>query len=173
VQNPESDKLLQKVAVSSCAAVFKFVAYDHFEVDTRREARVQICSMAADFGTRFVCTTENNIEAASLTAHSLLRAAPCTDVLAELGDRAEVPLAHVWELLSRQPHGGKDTIMTREMLLVDEITFNTNVFFGRDKNGDLWAIFLDWKSFYKGWNIGARRVEDPYPLREGSRIFSR
>lgn len=173
MHNPESDKFLQKIAVSPCAAVFKFAAYDHFEVDTRREAQVQICSMATDFGMRFVCMTENNIEASSLSAHTLLRAAPCSDVLAELGDRAEIPLAHIWELLCRQRHGEKDSILTSEMLLVDEITFNTNVFFGRDKNGDLWAIFLDWKSFYKGWNIGVRRVEDPYPLREGSRIFSR
>ena len=87
MQNPESDKFLQKIAVSPCAAVFKFAAYDHFEVDTRREAQVQICSMATDFGMRFVCMTENNIEASSLSAHTLLRAAPCSDVLAELGDR--------------------------------------------------------------------------------------
>jgi len=171
MQNPESDKLLQKVIFSPCAAIRKFAAYDHFEVDTRRAARVQISSMANYFGMRFVCMTENNIDASSLTAYTLLRATPCTDILAELGDRAEVPLAHVWELLRRQPHGEKETILINEMLLVDDFCFNT--FFVRDKDGDLWAISLEWKAFYEGWNIDALRADDPYPLLAGSRIFSR
>jgi hypothetical protein len=91
-------------------------------------------------------------------------------ILNELGSRAEVPLAHLWELLTKQPHGESDIHGAKGILLFDG---STNVFYVRGIDDRLWAIGLQWKSFYDGWNIMSWPWEREFPNSTGDRIFSR
>lgn len=127
----------------------RFVARAHFREDVSPSAKVKILWLGATFVSRFVPQIEESAENVVLKSYSLLEASGDRQMIAELGDRHETKLSHLWCLLARQPDGGQGH------LLVNAIP---NIFYIRDIGGVVRAVDVIWGG--AGWEIGASAVED-------------
>lgn len=155
-------KILQQVATRTISAVTKFVTADHFKVDTSKTATVKLGYLG--LSKELMDKVEENISAGEVAVHTLLKDSLDEPILKELGDRAETTLANLWELLTKQGHGRKGTLLTND---------NWNIFYIRDTNGKLWAVSAIWDARYGDWSVCACSVGSPSRWLAGRRVFSR
>ncbi len=152
--------IFKHITAVSVPGVAKFVVADHFKVDNTDGVR--IVWLNDNFKKVFLSKTEKNIEGCDLNVYDLTKASLDVPILAELGDRAEIALAHLWVLLKRQPNGGLGSLLTNGF---------ANIFYVRDDNGILWAVYADWLGV--SWGLSVYSVGNPRGWDAGRRVFSR
>jgi hypothetical protein len=176
-----AEKRMQPLTTVSVPAVDRFVAADHFRVGNDdpsepgfNSERPMISLLDEDFERVFVGKVETKVPATTLNVHRVAMIGKGDIFLAELGERAETNLAHVWELLTRQPSSSYKGALYSER---QSLPLIRNVFFVRGTDGNLWAIEMYWSEVYLpqkdhlGWVISAEPTKQPWD--NDSRIFSR
>lgn len=152
--------LLKQVTTVAVRAVKKFSAQNTFGA---AKPAIKLWYLGDNFKQYFLGKVEKNVPAITLAAHQLTKASVDAPVLAELGDRAETSLAHLWELLTKQANGEAGVLLTNGY---------ANIFYIKDADGTLWAVLAFWHAG-RGWRVSARSVGDPRRWRAGRQVFSR
>lgn len=116
-----------------------------------------------NFKKNFLDKEETDIPDATLSIQKLVRDSFDKDILAELGDKAETKLVYVFNLIKNQLNGNAGPLLTNG---------NSNVFYIRNKNNELWVVNVYWNSDYGYWGVGADPIEDPYCWDAGSQVVS-
>ncbi len=158
-----ASNLLDFVATVVVSGAGRFVAADHFKVDTSRKAAVKIAFVWDNFRDNFA-KVEENVPAGELKLHTLRKASVDGPIIKELGEAHETYLADLWTMLEKQPNGEKGNLLTNGY---------ANIFYVRDKNGALWAVFAHWHSDDGGWSLFANSVTNPNEWNAGNQVASR
>lgn len=166
VQSRERPKLLESIATVPVPATKRFLAADHFRLDTSRKAKVKVAFLGDIFKKNFVPKVETDLPAGELKIHKLLRDSVDAPITAELGAAHETCLADLWALLLRQPNGETKV----GGLLVNG---RANIFYIHDTQGVLWAVSARWNADDGRWCLYAHAVSDPIPWHADYRVVSR
>ncbi len=146
-------KLLEFVGVQVLPAVKKFIAADHFK-DGETVDGVKV-SLGDNFKRLFLGKTEENVPECNLRVHKLTRASRDLGIRAEIGEeKEETYLAHLWHFLKLR--GGKGGWF---------------IFYIRDSEGILWAVFAVWRG--SCWFVNAYSVGHPLAWRADFCVCSR
>jgi hypothetical protein len=116
-----------------------------------------------DFKKNFLDKEETDIPDATLSIQKLVRDSFDKDILAELGDKAETKLVYVFNLIKNQLNGNAGPLLTNG---------NSNVFYIRNKNNELWVVGVLWHSYDGCWNAHADPLKDPCEWRAGYQVVS-
>ena len=118
----------------------------------RKDAVVRFSTIWAEFKKRFFDKTEDPAPEVSYRKYKLMHISPDGPIIAELGGEAKVEgtFTAAYALLKRQPNGEAGFLQTNGY---------ANIFYAKDKNGELCAIRIGWVS--DGWVIDAISVHDP------------
>jgi hypothetical protein len=146
-------------------ATKKFVAKDHFLVDTSATAKVTIGYLGTDFMANFLGKIERNVPAIDLVAYRLGNDSGDQPVLDQLGEKTETTLAQLWQLLFQQPRGEAGMLLTNDGY--------ADIFYIKDMNDKLWAVHAAWRAGFDDWSVHASSVRRSAAWRAGSRVFSR
>jgi hypothetical protein len=144
--------LLELFTVVDLPAVERFVARDHFKVDVSVSARVKISYLGENFKERYLGKTEENVGAESIKIHRLLKPARDPQIIAELDGKEVTALAHLFELLTWQPHGEEGNLPVNGYAFIVYVPSVT---------GEIGAVRVDW--YGDGWGVYA----DPVGLPRG------
>lgn len=139
--------LLNSLRTISAPACKKFVAADHVK-------KTNIGWMSGAFKEHLLPKIEEDVPATELVISELTRESPNAPIREELGDKAEVPLAHFFYLLPQ----------LKSCWLLGFCT---------DVSGTLWAVGAGWDASDGSWYVGALSVENPDGWCAGGRVFSR
>lgn len=166
VTKPAKPSLLQLVTTAPVTACEKFVAKEHYKVDTSRKAKVKIAFLWENFSKHFLPKTEEGVLAGELKVHKLLQSSLDAPIMTELGDPASysTTLADLWALLEKQPNGEEGVLL---------VNGYANIFYIHDTEGNLWAVRARWRSGGDGWRVGADSVEGPRRWNGGDQVLSR
>jgi len=134
-----------------------FVAKDHLKA-------ANVGWTGDNFKRLFLNNVEENVHEAKLTVSRLERASLDASILTELGDKAEVKLSCLFDLLKKQSKGEDGVLLANGY---------ANIFYIRDADGNLWAVYADWDSGDHCWGVEAYSVESPFGWRDGDHVFSR
>jgi len=180
-----AEKHLKPFSTAEVPAVAKFVTAEHFVANVKNDPQgvpvrapgVTIFNVDETFKHCLLGKIEEKIPAMTLTVYTLDTICKNSLILAELGDRAETSLAHLWALLEKQPNGPYSGNGALYSIAQKGLPFAWNVFYIRGIDGNLWAVEVYWyQSVFElldsGWAIGARAVREVV-LDKGFRIFSR
>lgn len=156
-------KLLEFVTTVKVTAVEKFIAADKFKAGQTIDG-VKYCPSFGDNFTKYVLPkVEENVGAADLRVHKLLRDSKDLGIRAEIGeDKEETSLAHLHQCLKQQGNGEEGVLLTNGW---------ANIFYIRDTEENLWAVDAYW--YDDGWRLYARSVEFPFAWVAGYQVFSR
>lgn len=146
------------------ATTGKFVAKDHFVVNTAADAPVKIAWIGDDFKRWFSGKIEEPFAGGMLRYHTLRTSSVDAPIIQELGGeaKAETTLTEFYALLKQQ-RNGKDGVLL--------MNGYANVFYIRDARGVLRAVFANW--YDVGWDVNTNSVTYPHEWRDGSQFFSR
>lgn len=156
--------LLEIVATIELPRVRRFVGMKHFKVNTRRNAQVKIALTKGNFAGFLVDKIEENIPLGAARVHRLCQPSLDAQILTALGETREMYLADIWALLKRQPGGQAGPLLVNGW---------ANIFYVRDREDQLWAVFANWYPIYDGWRLRADSVEPPHTRSNGLQIISR
>ena len=159
------DTILALVRTIAVPALPRFVARDHFKVDTSDSAKVKIWVLGSNFQNHFLGKIEGPADPAELTVHTLTEASRDDRILAELGDLAETTLSQFFSLLSLQGNGESEGVLL--------VNWYANITYVRDDEGTLWAVYAYWFSHEGGWFVDAFSVEFLIEWLAGIQIVSR
>jgi hypothetical protein len=159
--------IIQKIDELPVTGTGQFVVSEHFNIDTSDDALVKISYLGKNFPVWFGDKVESDIPPSTLTYSTLVQGASDPEIISALGgaENAETHLAHMFHLMSLQPHGEAGVLLNDGCV---------NFFYIKDTTGTLRTIRLLWQD--GGWGIHAIRPLDPLNLpiwKEGSRVFSR
>lgn len=160
-------RILKHICRFPTPACEKFVAAEHFVVDTSDSAKVRLHDLSEDFKGNFLYKTEENIPRTDLAISKLSRDSRSLDILKELDGRAEIKLFQLWHLLTLQPRGEE-----KGVLLVDG---SANTCFIKPRFGEfLGVVYVRW-SHHRRWFIdsGYTDSSDDYRRPASSRVVSR
>ena len=143
--------------------VEKFIAKDHFKIDTSASAKVKIGYLGDDFKRYFLGVVEQSVSKIELAAYRLEKNLLDEEILRELGDCAQTSLSHLWELLIKQGHGQEGILLTNGC---------ANIFYILDAKGNRWPVDAHWYACYGDWLVDAYSVDDPYGWDAGIRVVS-
>jgi len=145
----------------------RFVARDHFKVDTDDSAEVKIAYLWDDFTNNFLDKIEEEVPEAELAVRKLDKNLLDKDIRAEIGaDKEETTLSQFWVLLKKQRSGKAED----GDLLVNGYA---NILYIKDAKGVLWAVLAGWRAGHGGWSVGASSVLGPSGWGAGIRVVSR
>lgn len=154
VKQPE---LLKRVATITAPAVQRFVAKDCLK-------NCNVGWAGDNLKKFFLDKVEANVPEAKLAVNQLERASLDAPILTELGDKAEVSLAYLFDLLKKQSNGEDGVLLTNGY---------ANIFYVCGNDGNIWAVSARWSSDSRYWGVVAYSVEGPDGWRGGCRVFSR
>lgn len=155
---------LSLIATVTLPAQPRFVARDHFKVDTSAKAKVKIAFIWNDFQT-FLAKVEEPVGETTLAVRKLTKGLLDKEIRKELGgEKEETTLSQFWAMLERQGHGQAGELLTNGY---------ANIFYIRDAEDTLWAVHALWHAGSGGWDVGALSVAGPGGWRAGSRVVSR
>ncbi|MFC1656939.1 hypothetical protein ACFL14_03205 [Patescibacteria group bacterium] len=157
---PKSDLLETLKNMIKFPAIEKFRAIDHFKItpnEDRKTAEVVIGWISDNFRNLFLQgegKIEENIPAGKLQLNKLKRASVDGPIIAELGGETlvETTLAEMFYAMKLQGRGQKGALLTNGY---------ANIFYVRDTEGNLWAVYGDWRSGYECWHVSAYSITDP------------
>lgn len=155
-------QILKYVRNISVGAVTKFVVTEKFVVNTNLKAKVRIWHLGDNFKKVMLGKIEHNIARTTLAVHTLLAASLDVSIMAELGDRAEISLAHFWAMIEAQGQGQTGPLL---------VNGYANIAYVRGNDGDFWTVFAYWLAG-SGWDVGADSVDSPLRWRGGSQVLS-
>lgn len=140
-----------------------FVVCDKFVVDISDKVNVRIAWLGSNFKERFFEKIEEPTEESQLCYHKLLEQSLDLPIIASLGgeDKAETTLAQVFSLMEKQGGGEAGVLL---------INGSANIFYVRDVNGVLRAVYVDLHG--DGWRVYARSVESPHRWYVDDQVFS-
>ncbi len=145
--------------------VGRFVARDHFKVDTSKRAKAKVSWLSDNFQNWFLDKSEEQAGGDStLRSHKLIAASIDAPIIAELGGEAmaETSLVEMFAMMAKQGQGENGSLLTSGYW---------NIFYIRDTAGVLRAVGVDW--FGDGWRVRAFSVADSFECFAGSRVVSR
>jgi len=142
--------LLEQFAITDVSGAEKFVVKNAFGPDNPAGIKFWL---GYNFKKHFLGLVEENVPATELMINTLVKLSLDAPIIAELGNRVEIMLAHLYELISRQSNGAYLSYIC-----------------GTD--GNRWAVNADWYSTDREWSLDANSVENPPPWREGSQVVS-
>ncbi len=162
--NPK--KLLDLVTSLSVSAREKFVAKEHFKVDTGRKAKVKIAFLWDNFSKHFLPKTEEGVLAGEIKVHKLLQSSLDAPIMTELGDPTvySTTLADMWAMLEKQANGEEGALL---------VNGYANIFYIHDTEGNLWAVYAYWGAGDGGWGVEARSVDYPDRWSAVNQVLSR
>ncbi len=149
--------LLKRVTTMAVNGTKKFVASEHL-----KEANVGLTG--SNFDKLFLGKVEENVGDATIAVDRLEKASPDAPIMAELGGRAEIQLAHFFGPLKAQSRGEAGVLLVNGC---------ANVAYIRGTDGDVWAVGAYWDSDYGCWYVGAYSVGDPRGWIAGFQVLSR
>jgi hypothetical protein len=153
--------LLWPIGTVTVPATGKLVAREKFVKDMSRKAAVKISYLGDNFSEWFLGKVEEPCPETTLRYAKLNRYSVDGPILAELGNTAETTLAQIYALMERQPNGEDGVLLTNGY---------ANIFYVRDINGALRAVYMGWKA--GGWDVYAFSVADPFGWFGGISVFS-
>ncbi len=153
-------RLLEPISVTTVNAVKEFIAKNCFQVGN--STGVTVASVRDNFKQHFLNKVERDVASATLKSFRLKKASLDPPIITELGSGHETALAHLWELLTKQPNGEVGPLRTSWWI---------NIFYIRDTEGTLWAVGVDWHD--GGWNVNAFSVEHPFRWHPVCQMFGR
>ncbi len=165
-KSADPKKLLEFVTTVLIAACEKFVAKEHFKVDTSHKAKVRIASLSEYFSKHLLPKTEGGVLAGEIKVHKLPQSSLDAPIMTELGDphSYSTTLADMWGMLEKQS-GGEEGV-----LLVNGYA---NIFYIHDTESNLWAVSGRWGVVSRGGNVIAFSVKYPRKWDAGSQVVSR
>lgn len=149
--------LLRQIAVAEIGGTQRFVAKDHL-------AEANVGWTSENFNRLFLELVEENGEGATLYVHCLERASLDASILAELGDRAKISLAHFFGALKKQSKGEPGPLLTNGY---------ANIAYLTGSDGNLWAVDAYWDGVGRYWVVNAYSVGNPSEWDAGSHVLSR
>lgn len=156
-------KILELVTPVKVTAVKKFVAAERFKAGETVDGVKYSSSFGDNFNKHFLLKIEEDVQAADLRVHKLLRKSKDLGIRTEIGeDKEETSLTHLHQCLKRQGNGEKGTLLTNGY---------ANIFYIRDNEGILLAVNASW--FDGGWGLYARSVGSPCDWSADYQVFSR
>lgn len=158
-ENPwgEPASLLKRVSAVTVAGAKRFCAKDHL-----KEANVGWTS--PNFQKLFQEKVEENVPEAALVAHHLERDSLDAPIMAKLGDRAVIQLAHFFELLKKQSKGEDGTLL---------VNGRANIAYILGSDGNVWAVDAYWPADNGDWRVHASSVGNPRRWAAGYQVLSR
>lgn len=156
------ESLLASLGAIDLPAIDQFIVEDAFTTKNT-PGSVQLYYLGDNFKSNFLAKVEQNVAVQTLRSHRLTKASVDEPILGELGDKATTALAHLWELLKKQPKGEKGILLSNGY---------ANIFYIEDMKGHLWAVFAYWYAGH-GWSVDAYSVSGPGRWSAGYRVFSR
>lgn len=163
VPTPEKRKLLELVRTVSVPGISEFRATDKFKVGETVDGVKISQYMGDNFKKFFLPKIESNVPATEIRVHKLFRKSRDLGIRAEIGEgKEETTLGQLWEMLKLQGNGQDGVLLTNGW---------ANIFYIRDINGNLWAVYAHW--YGVGWDLNADSVESPSGWRAGGQVCSR
>ena len=157
----DAKSLLELLTTIILPATTRFIARDHFKVDISPEAPVQIAYLGDNFKNHFLGKVEENVPEARVRIHRLIRPSLDAPIVAALGEKHEAFLAHLHQLLLRQPKGEQGDLLTDGY---------ANIFYVRDAGNTLWAVGARWCG--GGWRVDANSVGSPREWRDDDQVIA-
>lgn len=154
--------LLERVAQIEVGDTARFVVGDHFKTKDTPDG-VQLLWMNGYFEFNFLAKIEKPMRGFHLQKSRITKKSLDKPILDELGGRATIALAHLWELLKNQSKGGKGDLL---------VNGYANIFYIEDANGKPWAVYAYWYAG-RGWRVGAFSVSRPDGWGADDMVFSR
>jgi hypothetical protein len=145
--------LLEPITIVQCSAIESFKVAEKFASGTHDG--VAIGYLGDNFKEHFLGKSETNVPAQQLRVHRLCKNLKDSAIIAELGGEqsVETSLATMWELMKKQGQGQMGDLL---------VTSNyANIFYIRDNNGVLWAVYCRWDTVCCAWDVGARPITRP------------
>ncbi|MEK7589251.1 MAG: hypothetical protein AAB479_01300 [Patescibacteria group bacterium] len=152
---------LELMGSVSVQAVEKFSAEETFG------ANKDHLIMSDRFKEWFLTKAEENVPAQTLKAYKLSRGPLQAHTFDMRGNRAEISLVHLWELLSRQLHGNAG------ILLIERGSGLSNMFYTRDVDNNLRVVIAMWVAGAGKWSLNASSVKEAADWNEAGQIFLR
>ncbi|MFH1769701.1 MAG: hypothetical protein ABH833_03500 [Parcubacteria group bacterium] len=149
--------LLTSVTTVQVNAVERFVASEAFNPDDIR------FYLWPNFRNYFLEKVEENVPTGEFAIQRLERSVKDDAILRELGDKAEVVLAHFYELIKRQPQGQEGDLLTDG---------RANIFYVRDAENMVWAVSAGWHSVSRKWYLNANPIDYPRSWCVGHHVIS-
>lgn len=142
----------------------RFIARDHFVVDTSERAKIKISYLGDNFKKEFLNKIEEALMRTEFRYHKLRKGSLDEPIINELGGKesAEIALLEMFSLLEAQPKGEFGTLLTNGY---------ANIFYIRNSAGALRTVLCYWDD--DGWIVDANSVESPVKWDAGDRVFSR
>jgi len=149
------------------ATTSRFVASQHFVVNTTKNAKPKISYIGENFTKWFLGKdgiTEEPKGQSKLCYHRLTKSLSDPSIITELGgeEKSNVALSEVDDLMSSQPNGEAGTLLT---------DVHTNDFYIYDKHGVLRVVHVYLND--DGWRVLAYETSKLCELFAGDRVFSR
>lgn len=118
----------------------------------------------ADLFLNYYGSTKSQIEGGTLHCHKLLKTLCDGPIIATLGgeEKVEITLGEIFFLMEKQKNG-EDGILLNDG--------SGNIFYVRDKNGELRAVVVRWDDDDGVWFINAYSIEHPTGWSYGSHVF--
>lgn len=150
-------KLLRRVGVAAVYGTEKFVARDHL-----KDANVGW--MGDNFKKLFLSNVEEAVADIAVAIYRLEQSSLDAPIMAELGERTVIKLAHFFELLKKQSCGESGVLLTNGYV---------NVAYIKGGDGNVWAVRAAWASGGRCWHVEASSVESSRRWLGGRQILSR
>ncbi|OGY43229.1 MAG: hypothetical protein A3B89_01065 [Candidatus Buchananbacteria bacterium RIFCSPHIGHO2_02_FULL_40_13] len=150
-------ELLKRVTTMAVSGTKRFVANEH-----RKETNVGLTG--SNFEKLFLEKVEENVGDAIIAIDRLVRASLNASIRAELGSRAEIKLAHFFEVLKAQSGGEAGVLL---------VNGYANIAYIRGADKKVWAVDAYWGSDCGFWRVDARSVGGPSGWCAGRRVLSR
>ena len=150
-------ELLRKLTATKVSGTNKFVASKHL-----KQANVGWTN--DNFNKLFLKKVEENVGDVTIGVHHLEKTSLSIPIMAELGDRAEIQLAHFFKLLKAQSKGQDGLLPTNGYATIAYI---------KGSDGNFWAVLANWHSDHGYWFVDACSVVYPYRWARGNQVLSR
>jgi hypothetical protein len=162
---PEVEPLIQftdTVTIPACPE--RFVARDHFIVDTSKKAKVKISYLGDNFKEKFLDKIEQPRQETTLRYGKLLKSSVDEPIIAETGgaEKAETMFAETFALMEKQANGEAGVLLANGY---------ANIFYIRDSAGVLWTVNVSWID--DGWDVYTYSVSNPPGWNAGNQVFAR
>lgn len=154
-------QLLKSVDVVVIPTICLFVAEKLFVGDSR----ARIAGFGTNFQGWFFGKVEELLPETQICYTQLTRPSLASQILAELGDKAEISLSHIYELIFRQSNGENGVLVN-----------GWNSFYVRDISGVLRIVEVRWDNVSwgpVGWWLNAHSIDSPGRQDVNRRIFFR
>lgn len=160
---PSILELVSTVVVN--ATTGKFVAKEKFVRDIG--GKVKISYLGGNFAGGFLSgdgKTEDPISEQTLCYHKLRKSSVDSPIITELGgeEKSETTLTEMFSLMEKQKNGEDGVLLNNGY---------ANIFYIRDQNGVLRAVYIHW--YGGGWDVNAFSVEHRIGWVDGIQVFSR